>query len=379
MVFYGDVDFLFDRNAKVENVLLLSNHQTTSDWMIINILAARVEGWPGPLGHVRYVMKGGLKFLPLIGFYLGTYARGGVFVKRTKDGNERRGKTEIEENGISSSASLTPLSSFEENDEIRGSLFEDEGKNDGNSSNGAKKSKTIKSLERIRQWRNESGVPTWLVLYPEGTRFDPGDEAKIDKSRRYAEINNLEPLQHVLCPRVKAVRDSLSTLGGSLDAVYHVTIAYSSTFCEDSATGVQRLSAPSMSDILMGDNPRVHVHLKRIPATDLPSDLVDDETSVRNWLHEIYAESDDRLAGFYSLDPGRRGKLLSSAAAAVTSTPSGNAIHFKGISVFKTLPAFLGLSLVMSLILATKGGRRLYWQSWLLGSPALAAAATLLY
>ena len=71
----------------------------------------------------------------------------------------------------------------------------------------------------------------------------------------------------MLCPRAKAVRDSLSTLGASLDAVYHVTIAYSSTFREDSTTGVQRLPAPSMSDILMGDNPRVHVHLKRIPVT----------------------------------------------------------------------------------------------------------------
>ena len=50
MVFYGDVDFLLDKSARTENVLLLSNHQTTADWMIINILAARVDGWPGPLG-----------------------------------------------------------------------------------------------------------------------------------------------------------------------------------------------------------------------------------------------------------------------------------------------------------------------------------------
>ena len=110
----------------------------------------------------------------------------------------------------------------------------------------------------------------------------------------------------------------------------------------------------------------------------MPAGLANEEASVRNWLHQIYSESDDRLAGFYSLDPGRRGKLLSSSAAAA-STSSGNAIHFAGISIFKTLPAFLGLSLVMALILSTKLGRRLYWQSWLLGSPALAVAATLLY
>ena len=142
-------------------------------------------------------MKGGLKFLPLIGFYLGTYARGGVFVKRTKDGNRQSGiKTAFEGRGISpsaSSASLTPVSSLEENKFLRSNLFEDDEKPDASPS--VKKSKTIKSLERIRRWRNESGVPTWLVLYPEGTRFDPRDEAKIEKSRKYAEFNDLEPLQ----------------------------------------------------------------------------------------------------------------------------------------------------------------------------------------
>ena len=51
VVFYGDVDALFAKGAKTENVLLLSNHQTTADWMVINILAARVNEWPGPLGE----------------------------------------------------------------------------------------------------------------------------------------------------------------------------------------------------------------------------------------------------------------------------------------------------------------------------------------
>ena len=72
-------------------------------------------------------------------------------------------------------------------------------------------------------------------------------------------------LQHLLSPRAKAVRDSLTVLGPSLDAVYLVTIAYSSTF-GGSTREVKRLKAPTMSEILMGNNPRIHVHLKRIPA-----------------------------------------------------------------------------------------------------------------
>ena len=50
VVFYGDIDALLAEDAKTEHVLLLSNHQTTADWMVINILAARVQAWPGPLG-----------------------------------------------------------------------------------------------------------------------------------------------------------------------------------------------------------------------------------------------------------------------------------------------------------------------------------------
>ena len=57
------------------------------------------------------------------------------------------------------------------------------------------KSKTIKSLERIRRWWTEDGVPTWLVIYPEGTRFDPDDKEKIAKSKGYAEEKGLRALE----------------------------------------------------------------------------------------------------------------------------------------------------------------------------------------
>ena len=64
VVFYGDIDCLLEKGAKTENVLLLSNHQTTADWMIINILAARVDEWPGPLGkYDGVVVQGGFREL----------------------------------------------------------------------------------------------------------------------------------------------------------------------------------------------------------------------------------------------------------------------------------------------------------------------------
>ena len=55
--------------------------------------------------------------------------------------------------------------------------------------------KTRYSLDRIRRWRTENGVASWLVVYPEGTRFDPEDEGKMRKSRDFAAGNDLKPLQ----------------------------------------------------------------------------------------------------------------------------------------------------------------------------------------
>merc|ERR1712176_1650004 len=103
-------------------------------------------------------MKSGLKFLPLIGFYLGPLARGGVFVRRSK------------------------------------------------------------------------------------------------KSKEFAIQQRLQPLQHVLTPRVKAVHHSIQALHSSLTSLVQMTIAYARTM-EVDMHNVKRLPAPSMSDILLGNIP----------------------------------------------------------------------------------------------------------------------------
>ncbi|KAG8512576.1 1-acyl-sn-glycerol-3-phosphate acyltransferase epsilon [Galemys pyrenaicus] len=58
------------------------------DWIIADILAAR----QGALGHVRYVLKDGLKWLPLYGCYFSQH--GGIYVKRSAkfSEDEMRGK-----------------------------------------------------------------------------------------------------------------------------------------------------------------------------------------------------------------------------------------------------------------------------------------------
>ena len=41
----------------------------------------------------------------------------------------------------------------------------------------------------------------WLVIFPEGTRYDPNNEKKLRKSWTYSESNGIDKLNHVLVPR----------------------------------------------------------------------------------------------------------------------------------------------------------------------------------
>ncbi|RMX44317.1 hypothetical protein pdam_00018856 [Pocillopora damicornis] len=50
---------------KQENVIVICNHQSSVDWIITDFLAVR----QGSLGRLRYILKNGLKYFPLYGFY----------------------------------------------------------------------------------------------------------------------------------------------------------------------------------------------------------------------------------------------------------------------------------------------------------------------
>jgi len=324
VVFYGDnhsLEFFEGRQSFNGNTLVLSNHQTTADWMVMNILAARVNGGE-PLGRIRYMMKSGLKFLPLIGFYLGPLARGGVFVRRSKNGKEH----EINMHNYG------------------------------------------RSLTQIQNWAKLDSIPTWLVIFPEGTRFDPTQDQKLLKSKEFAIQQRLQPLQHVLTPRVKAVHHSIQALHSSLTSLVQMTIAYARTM-EVDMHNVKRLPAPSMSDILLGNIPYIHIHLKRIFPDEIAPHL-QDVKSCQKWLHSLALDSDDRLKGFYSVHPGRRGKLLKN---------HDEIVKISRLSLLETLPSFVLFSFACMAIFATKSGRKFYWQSWLLGAPLLVLLSALSY
>ncbi|XP_037127664.1 1-acyl-sn-glycerol-3-phosphate acyltransferase epsilon-like isoform X1 [Syngnathus acus] len=220
IIIYGDIP------KKKENVIYMSNHQCTADWIIADMLAIRQSA----LGHVRYVLKDGLKWLPLYGWYFSQH--GGIYVKRSAKFNQE--------------AMMKKLVS-----------------------------------------QNQSGAPMYLVIFPEGTRYNPELKNVITDSQAFATKEGLAVLRHTLTPRMKASHIALETMRGHLDAVYDVTVAYEGTLGADR----QRKPAPSMPEFLCKECPRVHIHFERVHVKEIPPE----PHFFRRWLHERF-EIKDRFA-----------------------------------------------------------------------------------
>nr|XP_013808681.1 PREDICTED: 1-acyl-sn-glycerol-3-phosphate acyltransferase epsilon [Apteryx mantelli mantelli] len=281
VIIYGDLP------KNKENVIYLSNHQCTVDWIIADMLAIRQNA----LGHVRYVLKDGLKWLPLYGWYFSQH--GGVYVKRSAKFNEK---------------------------EMR---------------------------EKLRA-QVKTETPMYLVIFPEGTRYNPEIPKVIADSQSFAEKEGLSVLKHVLTPRVKATHVAIDTMKDYLDAVYDVTVAYEGTVDHKG----QRKLAPSMTEFLCKECPRVHIFIDRIELKDIP----EEQMYMRRWLHERFEIKDKLLIEFYDAkDSKRRNKF------------PGKGVHSK-LSLKKTLPSLLFLGGLTASMLLTESGRKLYVKTWIYGT-----------
>ncbi|KAM9847547.1 1-acyl-sn-glycerol-3-phosphate acyltransferase epsilon [Aulostomus maculatus] len=281
IVIYGEIP------KNKENVIYLSNHQCTADWIIADMLATRQNA----LGHVRYVLKDGLKWLPLYGWYFSQH--GGIYVKRSAKFNEKNMKKKL-------------LS------------------------------------------QTEAGAPMYLVIFPEGTRYNPELKNVIADSQAFATKEGLAVLRHTLTPRMKASHIAIETMRGHLDAVYDVTVAYEG---RQVANG-QRRPAPSMPEFLCKECPRVHIHFERVDIKEIPSEPV----FFRRWLHERFEIKDRLLTDFYE----------SEDADKLCSFPGEG--RLSPLHLSKTLPSMLILGGLTLPLLLTEMGRKLYVRTWVYGT-----------
>ncbi|XP_032876572.1 1-acyl-sn-glycerol-3-phosphate acyltransferase epsilon isoform X2 [Amblyraja radiata] len=222
--------------SKKENVIYLSNHQCTVDWIIADMLAIRQRA----LGHVRYVLKDGLKWLPLYGWYFSQH--GGIYVKRSAKFSE--------------------------------------------------KAMTNKLQQQIK-----SGAPIYLVIFPEGTRYNPDYPQVIAASQAYARKEGLPELRHVMSPRVKAMRIAINTLRCHLDAVYDITVVYEGAVKNNG----QRETAPSMPEFLCRECPKIHIYFDRVNVKEIPEETI----FMKRWLHERFEIKDKSVVIAYRFLRGR--------------------------------------------------------------------------
>ncbi|XP_076021809.1 1-acyl-sn-glycerol-3-phosphate acyltransferase epsilon [Genypterus blacodes] len=277
IVTYGDIP------KNKENVIYLSNHQCTADWIIADMLAIRQNA----LGHVRYVLKDGLKWLPLYGWYFSQH--GGIYVKRSTKFDEQAMKKKLLANAA-------------------------------------------------------SGAPMYLVIFPEGTRYNPELKNVIADSQAFASKEGLAVLKHTLTPRMRASHVAIETLKDHLDAVYDVTVAYEGTL---DATG-ERKPAPSMPEFLCKECRRIHIHFERIDIKEIPMEPM----FFRRWLHERFQIKDRLLTDFYK----------SGEAGTVRRFP-GDGKH-SPLNISKTLPSVIILGGLTLPLLLTETGRKLYVRTW---------------
>ncbi|GAU99181.1 hypothetical protein RvY_10217 [Ramazzottius varieornatus] len=283
VLFYGDIEDVLNRK---ESVLYISNHQSTVDWVVADMLAVR----QGNLGQMRYILKDGLRFLPLYGYYF--YQHDCIYVRRSRKFN-------------------TDL--------------------------------MMRNLEDIMKRRKQ----TWMIIFPEGTRFNPNNPEALTSSQEYAKKEGLPALQHVLSPRTKAFFLSRMALQNHFNAVYDITVLYSQAFQELSDTGLaERRVAPTMNDYLHGWDEQLHVVVNRTDLEDLPTN----EKATQEWLYQSFHQK-DRIIKNYIRDKKSLG--------------TGKRIS---LSWSEVLPAALFFTGLNAVFWSTETGRKVYAISGIGGS-----------
>ncbi|KAF7261993.1 hypothetical protein EG68_00605 [Paragonimus skrjabini miyazakii] len=147
-----------------EKVIYVANHLSTADWFICSMLIAR----QGNIGRTRFVMHKNLKYIPIFGFYLAQDSC--VYVDR---------------------------SNFQE-------------------------SKAITVIREIIKMRSK----VWMMIYPEGRRYNPEHLDVIEKAKEFAKSKNIEPYRHHLVPRIRGFQLLMDHLSQYVDTVYDVSVVY---------------------------------------------------------------------------------------------------------------------------------------------------------
>jgi len=146
-------------------------------------------------------------------------------------------------------------------------------------------------MEDSLKYLQNKKIPSWVVLFPEGTFWDPLEPWLIEKSTKYALSMGIKPYNHHLTPRSRAAFLALQHLRCKLDAIYDITSVYAGSSDDNG----NRLTAPGLLDFLKGKSPEVQIHIRRIPLSEVP----ENEEKFKLWMQKVFIKKDKFMAKFY--------------------------------------------------------------------------------
>lgn len=137
------------------------------------------------------------------------------------------------------------------------------------------KNKDISRIHKSIKHLSEYSEPCWLLLYPEGTRFNA---AKHAESMKFARENNLPELQYLLLPRPKGFNEIISNLHGSnVKAVYDCTFLIKDDFDVPITNWLKRKPTPLKMAC-------IRIELDSIPT---------DPTESKKYIYNLFKEKDE--------------------------------------------------------------------------------------
>mmetsp|Transcript_3571 Transcript_3571/g.5252 ORF Transcript_3571/g.5252 Transcript_3571/m.5252 type:complete len:412 (+) Transcript_3571:39-1274(+) len=225
-----------EAKGKPKNVLIISNHTSTMDWIAMYSLFDKL----GAAGHIRFMMKKAHQGVPIIGW--GATLREMIFLEK----NLEKDKQIIEES--------------------------------------------------LSKFRKQQKLPYWVLMYPEGTYVTPQTTELLEKSQAYAKEKKLHErtLTYVLSPRTKAMELCLET--NQFDYVLDVTMTYTGASWTPK---VGQANPPSMINMYRY-RPKepldIHCHLEVFdPIQDC---FATNKKKLQEWIYKRYTQKDALLACF---------------------------------------------------------------------------------
>ncbi len=205
-----------------QRMVLIANHQIYTDWLYLWWIGYAA----GMHGRIYVVLKESLKRIPVIGW--GMQFAQFIFLKRKWEQDKPR---------------------------------------------------MAAHLQRF----NNPKDPMWLMMFPEGTNL--ADSTR-EASKKWAEKNGINDMQHTLLPRSTGLQFILQQLRETVDYVYDCTIAYEGVPRGEFAQDIFTVGASYFG----GRPPKsVNMYWRRFKVSNIPSD---DPKKFELWLRQRWIEKD---------------------------------------------------------------------------------------